>query len=411
MTDYVMVNGRSSSYPAKYYGANFVGSRATFFEDADFGTLDANALAIPNLPITVLSASPVQVGEEFFGTHVYQRVNDGNAALSAKTVRSQDLENGTSRWHKIQPTATTWNWNDMDAWVNTHSAAGRDLIHVLWGTPAWASARPTEPNAYSSVVNGVHYNEGLAAEPADMTKWDAYCTAVATRYQGKIKNYEVWNEVNFQNNGSGPTGTGCYFSGTYAKLAEMVRRANQAIKAVDPAAKIISPNTQGWVATPAQQPETYFTGMMSASDGASGTMKDWVDIIGVHLYLPPPNRVQDLSGIIDRINAAKITAGVSNLPTWDTESSMITPTASTLTDSQICQYIGRFFLTVAAKGIARTSFYQWDRIADYGFSNRPVAAAYREMIKTLLMSGTILTVCRFTDGRVAYRTNSGTTII
>ena len=52
-------------------------------------------------------------------------------------------------------------------------------------------------------------------------------------------------------------------------------------------------------------------------------MKDWVDIIGVHLYLPYPNKVQDIAGVIDRINAAKTTAGVSGLPTWDTESAPI----------------------------------------------------------------------------------------
>ena len=32
-----------------------------------------------------------------------------------------------------------------------------------------------------------------------------------------------------------------YFTGTFAKLSEMVRRGNQAIKAVDPTAKIICP--------------------------------------------------------------------------------------------------------------------------------------------------------------------------
>ena len=174
-----------------------------------------------------------------------------------------------------------------------------------------------------------------------MTKWDDFCRALAFRYAGKIRYYEVWNEVNQQNNGSGATGTRAYFTGTYAKLAEMVRRASQAIKAVDPTAKIICPNTQGWT-TSSGATDTYFTGMMSASTGdGSTTMKDWVDIIGVHLYLPTSNRVQDLAGMIDRINASKTAAGVSALPTWDTESSMESPSAGSKTDSQVCTHMAR----------------------------------------------------------------------
>ena len=44
------------------------------------------------------------------------------------------------------------------------------------------------------------------------------------------------------NDGTGPIpGTTFFFSGNFAKLAEIVRRASIAIKAVDPTAKIICP--------------------------------------------------------------------------------------------------------------------------------------------------------------------------
>lgn len=416
MTDYVITSGRSSAYPLEHYGGHFVGSRATFCEAADFAGLSANVLAIPNLPISVVSASPVSVAASFFGTHVYYRANDSALGSTYATVRIYDMQGGKGRWQFVQPTndpnPANWDWTDLDLLVNAHHAAGRDLIMVLFGTPPWASARPTERNAYSDQPgSAIEFNRGIGAEPADMANWSAYCSAVASRYVGRIKYYEVLNEVNYQNDGTAATGTAAYFTGSYAKLAEMVRRANQAIKAVDPTAKIICPSTQGWTTTSGAT-DTYFTGMMAAPTGDGfTTMKDWVDIIAAHLYLPGANRIQDLTGMIDRINASKTAAGVSAKPTWDTESSMISSTAGSYSDAKVCAHIARFMITAAAKGIARTIWYQWDRTDGFGIKDRPAVVAYRDAIRTLLMSGTILTVSRFTDGRVGYYTSSGLTII
>lgn len=404
MTDYVIADGVSSSYPLKNYGAHFTGSRATFCIDPDFAALDSNVLAIPNLPIRAISTSPVSVGEGFFGMTVQKRENDLLTGLTAKIVRSHDIAKGKGRWKFIQPTATYWDWADVDSWVNTHYKAGREMVFTLFGTPVWASARPTEQGAYGPG------NLGLQAEPANMADWNSFCTAVATRYRGKIKYYEVWNEPNYNNNGITTTSPYFYFSGTFAKLSEMVRRASQAIKSVDPTAKIISPSATTWSATAGQSAENYFVGMMAAGDGASGTMKDWVDIIGVHLYLPGNNKTQDLAGMIDRLNAAKITAGVSGKETWDTESAPIGGEVINLTDTQANKIIARSMIIMAAKGVTRTIFYQYDSDT-MGFINRPQIAAYREQIIALLRSGNILTVSGFTDGRVAYYTNSGLTII
>jgi hypothetical protein len=404
MTDYVIANGVSSGYPKSHYGAHFTGNRATFCEPADFAGLSANVLAIPNLPITVLSASPVTVPETFFGMHVQKRANDKLPGITVKAVRSHDAG---LRWNQIETSAGVYDWvgSGMDAWVNTHYAAGRALVFVLFGTPVFTnySARPTEVGAYGAG------SPGIQAEPSDMTKWDNFCSAVATRYKGKIQYYEVWNEPNLGNDGTTTSGSGFFFSGTFAKLSEMVRRANQAIKAVDPTAKIICPAVQGWAATSGTS-DTYFTGMMSASDGASGTMAQWVDIIAVHLYLPSVNKVEDLAGCIARVNACKTTASVSALPTWDTESAPIGGDVINLTDLQAKQIIARCMLTMAALGIERTFYYQYDH-GTMGYITRPQVEAYRERIANLLRSGTIRTVSRFTDGRVGYYTDFGLTII
>lgn len=410
MTDFVVTNGVSANYPKSHYGAQFTGTRATFCLDQDLATFDANVQAIPSLPVSSVSTSPTSVGNKFFGVHIKYRANDSQSGCTAGSVRSHDMENGKARWQYIQPTSSTWDWTDLDSWVNTHYAAGRDILFTLFGTPTWASARPTEEGAYGPS------NLGIQAEPSDMSKWDAYCTAVATRYLGKIKYYEVWNEPNYNNDGTSVTAEGLsskvfYFSGTFAKLSEMTRRANQAIKAVDPTAKIVSPPLTAWASTAGGTAEAYFTGMLAASSGDVGNtpVKNWVDIVGVHLYLAG-NDVSKMSATIDRVKAGMTTAGVSGKEIWDTESAPIAPDISGMPVLAAKLFIARSMLIQAAKGIARTFYYQYDD-PTMGFINIPTIALYREHTLPLLTSNIITATSVFTDGRVAYTKSSGVVTI
>jgi len=404
--DYIVTNGRSESYPARHYGGYYSGgSVMTFCESADLLAPSANVLSMPNLPVSVLSERPISATPEFFGIHVYRRSNDQLTGFEVKTVRAHDIENGKGRWRYIETSDNTWNFTDLDAWVDTHYAKGRDPVLILYGTPTWASARPTEVGAYGGG------NPGTQAEPADMAKWDRFCAKMASRYRGKVKYYEVWNEPNQYNDGTGATpGTNFFFSGTLAKLSEMVRRASVAIKSIDPAAKIISPSITGWSTKPGQSAETYFTGMMAAPSGDGfTTMKDWVDIIAVHLYLPS-NSTAELVPMIDRINAAKAAAGVSVMETWDTESAPLAPNATGQGEEHLDRYLKRFMITLAAKGVARTMYYQWD-IDFMGFRDKPNMCSRWNSLRELLLSGSIISASRLFDGRLIYRTGAGITVL
>ena len=54
---------------------------------------------------------------------------------------------------------------------------------------------------------------GAPAEPKDVKDWINYLQTVATRYRGKIFNYEIWNEPNDPQ----------YFSGTIPKLVQLTQ--------------------------------------------------------------------------------------------------------------------------------------------------------------------------------------------
>lgn len=369
-------------------------------------TPSANILAMPNGPVTNITPSTVSVPATFFGMHVMQRANDGQTSLTCKTVRSHDMENGKGRWKFIETADNVWDFTAMDLWVNAHYAAGRDLVFTLFGTPTFFSARDTEQGAYGPA------NLGIQAEPSDMTKWDRFCTKMVTRYLGKIKYWEVWNEPNIGNNGAGLDGTNANFfwSGTWAKLSEMTRRANQAIKAVDPTAKIISSPVQGWASSGTDTSGTYFAGMMAASSGDVGNtpMKNWVDIVGVHLY--SANTGETLSGLIDRALAARAAAGMTGKEIWDTESTATGVQAANLNDTQLTRFLTRTLLTMAAKGIHRHIYYSADSTL-FGFFSRPALVTHWNDVRTLLMSGNIQAVSRLWDGRIAYWTGADPTIV
>lgn len=410
MTDFNITNGKAKQYPVKHYGAHFIGSRATFCLDQDLATFDANVRAIPNLPVVSLATAQVQPNERFFGSHVKYRQNNDQSECSIAAVRSHDLAGGKARWQFIEPSDNLWDFDVLDNWVNAHYAAGRDILFTLFGTPTWASARPTERNAYSDQdPEPYQYNRGITAEPLDMSKWDRFCAKVAERYKGKIKYYEVWNEPNYQNDGTKATGTYGFFSGTYAKLAELVRRANQAIKAVDLGAKIICPATTVWATTAGGTAEQYFTGMMAAATGdGSTTMKDWIDIVGVHLYIGG-NNINDLPKMIDRLKAAMTTAGISSKEIWDTESAPIAPDVSGMPVEAAKLFIARSMIIQAAKGITRTFYFQYDELT-MGIKHTRIVS-FRERIRELLMSGKIQSACIFADGRVGYYTPAGLSTI
>jgi hypothetical protein len=409
VTDFVITDGRAEQYPARHYGAHFTGSRATFCLDADLINPSDNVKAIPGTPVSALATSAVSTGAQFFGAHIKYRINDTQSECAVGTVRSHDMENGKSRWQYIEPSDNVWDFDALDYWVDAHYAAGRDILFTLFGTPTWASARPTEEGAYGPS------NLGIQAEPSDMTKWDRFCTKIATRYLGKIKYYEVWNEPNYNNDGTGPTAEGLsskvfYFSGTFAKLAEMVRRANQAIKAVDPTAKIISPPITAWGTTDqsadSTKAEGYFVGMMAAATGdGSTTMKSWIDIVGVHLYIAG-NDITKLPGMIDRVKAGMTTAGISGKEIWDTESAPIAPDVSGMPIHAARRFIIRSLLIQAAKGISRTFYYQYDD-ATMGVKGMSFLLSERARIIGELRSATVSGASILADGRVVFASSSG----
>lgn len=89
-------------------------------------------------------------------------------------------------WTDIEPEylseddPTRYRWSQADAMVDDIESKGIQIVARISKPPAWA------------VNPDVRYGD----VPFDVARLSDYCRAVATRYQGRIAAYQIWNEPN-----------------------------------------------------------------------------------------------------------------------------------------------------------------------------------------------------------------------
>lgn len=334
----------------------------------------------PQSSITGVLNGSITVAETFFGMHVQQTENIPQACneLPFAIARSHD-SGGGMRWHSLNPSNGTYDFSNTDTWVDAMRAQGKEIIFLLGFTPNWAATSTPGTGKYDNGTTVTGSNQ----PPSNMTYWSTFCTQVATRYNGRIKYYEIWNETNYSS----------YWAGTAAQLAQMTRLASQAIKAVDATAKIVAPIVQ--------EPETggtgnaYLQSFLDASDGAAGTGKDWVDIVGIHMY-PPKYNYQVHKNQIDNVAATLAARSLSAKKIWNTETGVLQGVS--IDDGTQAKWLKRSMLLSAALGIERYFWYSYDNPLMY--MTEADKRAWRE-VRTVLLSGAITGCNIASDGRVA----------
>jgi uncharacterized protein (TIGR03437 family) len=239
------------------------------------------------------------------------------------TLRLWDAGTG---WTSLEPLKGVWNFEPLDTWVSTAEANGiPDIILTLGQTPAWASSDP-------SVVNYV--GAGAPAPPVDIQDWRDYIRAVAERYKGRLRYYEIWNEPNDT----------LYFTGTVEQLAALTREAYQILKAVDPQNTVISP-------------AAYSAGYLDSFLAAGAA--PYVDVIGHHFYTTPPEKT---GAQIANVRLVLKKHGLSALSLWDTEGA----SGDTSTPPDLAAaYLVRKYLTDLAFGAGRYDWYSWGPATDF----------------------------------------------
>ena len=126
-------------------------------------------------------------------------------------------------WREIEGSGKGgFDWSIPDRIVDQAESIGLRMIARLDSEPTWASGR-VYPNADNIIMT----------PPNNYQDFASFCSALASRYKGRIAAYQIWNEPNLAREwgGSAPDPEG------YVRL---LRAGYEAIKRVDPNAIIIS---------------------------------------------------------------------------------------------------------------------------------------------------------------------------
>src|SRR5580704_1442161 len=136
------------------------------------------------------SPPPYPVTSDFFGMHFTQRSSfPRNPSLKIGAMAKPTLV----LWPYIQPSRGQFNWTELDAWLDLAERNNIDTTYPLGYLPGWAVSDTAgcEPAALKGSLR-------CSTLPVRLEDIDVFVTALATRYKGRIKYYELWNEPMFK---------------------------------------------------------------------------------------------------------------------------------------------------------------------------------------------------------------------
>jgi hypothetical protein len=275
------------------------------------------------------------VKAQFFGLVVKAAVTEPAVAMGSRRL----WDSGVT-WAALEPAAGSYEWTTLDVEVATAEAQGAQVMLTLGMTPAWASSQPGL---------GSSYGPGATAMPANLADWDAYVTAVATRYQGRIAAYEVWNAPE----------NAAYWSGAPAQMgtdmALLAVHAAADVHGADSAALVVSPalSADGWAA------------FASAGGGAA------VDVVGTSLDGMNAGAAQApeaMPATLQSLRAAIAGTSADGKPVWNEQAAWVLPQSGSpqsgvqggATVDLQAAYVARALVLNAGFGVARMHWYAWD---------------------------------------------------
>lgn len=161
-------------------------------------------------------------------------------------------------WAAVEFYEDAYDYSMVDYMVNAADSRGMGILAVLNSSPYWA------------VPAG---QPGISGQPEDPAAYAEFVSRVATRYQGKVGAYEVWNEPN----------SALSFAPSPDPVAytELLQAAYPAIKAADPDAIVVGGVTGAVVdyGDILKNPVSFTDEMYAA--GAQG----YFDALSFHPYL------------------------------------------------------------------------------------------------------------------------------
>ncbi|MDP2881243.1 MAG: endo-1,4-beta-xylanase [Azonexus sp.] len=319
----------------------------------------------------VKESNVAKIPLQYFGLHIHRA--DAGTAWPNVPFGSWRLWDAYVGWAQLETTRGQWSFARLDRYVAVAKLTNVELLLPLAMTPIWASARPQEASAY---------RPGNSAEPANMNDWRAYVTMVGTRYKGKIRQYEIWNEPSDMS----------HYTGSVEKLVEMTCEAHRILKDIDPNNLVISPASAG-----GGKHIDYLDHFLAIGG------KRCIDVVAHHFYVfqKPPEAMLPL---IRGVRTVMGKHGLANMPLWNTETGWWIANGDGTPDHQMVakggwrklsletesgDYVLRALLLARAEGVDRFYWYSWDNRYGLGMieassgNPKPMVAKWRTTVDRL----------------------------
>ena len=168
-----------------------------------------------------------------------------------------------------------FSWENADRAVQLANQFDIDILARLDNAPEWAA-----PGCFNSAKKQM----GPAAKTQD---WLDFLHTFVTRYKGKIRAYEIWNEPNLSREW-------CGRAPNPAQYAELLRVSYEKIKSIDPNAIVVSAGlTPTSASNDTAMPDATFVAKMY--DAMKNNSTGYFDALGVHApgYKAPPEMSPD----------------------------------------------------------------------------------------------------------------------
>ncbi len=157
-----------------------------------------------------------------------RELRDPSASLRALEMASQAgigwLRLGFP-WSWVEGTPGRFIWQVHDALIAKAQSLGIEVMGSLGYTAVWASSAPPE---VTRAVDRERY------PPTDYEAWGRYVFQTVSRYKGRVRYWEVWNEPDL--GGEGQFG---FWRGTESEFARLLAVAYESVKRADPQAQVV----------------------------------------------------------------------------------------------------------------------------------------------------------------------------
>lgn len=222
----------------------------TFADRVEYTTVTTAPYSIPVVLVASIDQSPTTLGVADSNLYLLSDAEIARTLDELQAMGVKDIRIGAP-WIYIQPDGPdSYDWEKLDTIVDAAQERDMNIVMVVSGTPSWAGFP----------ING-HVDPDVYA---------TFAGTLATRYQGRVSAYEIWNE---------PNGFAFYNPVDPEAYTAMLKAAYPAIKAADPEAVVIA-GVLGAVPTGlgTLNPVTFVQRMYAA--GA----KDSFDALSYHPY-------------------------------------------------------------------------------------------------------------------------------